>query len=227
MRSFRILGDVSRAPAAKLLAPTHSNLAALSQARIRQLMLRAAAGIVGAGFGQHLLAANPVPTSHKVIGWLVIALATVQITAFLLRPSEVCPSAGHWMMRRSELVRVWISPLVFALAELMFDKMAAHSEHSSARHGGSMHGSQTFMHGPWRYRSSCRREEVSRVGCLRINAMQDRSIIRAFWPTTGVRTAQQSRLRPLFNVYHRWTAAAPRVSPSPTCSSGCTWPERR
>ena len=46
-------------------------------------------GVVGAGFGQHLLAANPVPTSHKVIGWLIVALATLQITAFLLCPSKV------------------------------------------------------------------------------------------------------------------------------------------
>ena len=47
------------------------------------------AGVVGAACGQHLLAANPVPTSHEAIGWLVVALTTMQLFAFLLRPPLV------------------------------------------------------------------------------------------------------------------------------------------
>ena len=45
--------------------------------------------MVGASFGQYLLAANPVPTSHEAIGWLVVALTTLQLFAFLLRPPLV------------------------------------------------------------------------------------------------------------------------------------------
>ena len=46
---------------------------------------------------------------------------------------------------------------------------------------------------------------IPQIECLPFNAINDRSAIRASCSMTGVQSAQGSRLRPLFNVYHRWT----------------------
>ena len=46
--------------------------------------------MIGASFGQRLYDRGlAIPTSHRVIGWLVVALVTLQLTAFALRPSLV------------------------------------------------------------------------------------------------------------------------------------------
>jgi hypothetical protein len=44
---------------------------------------------VGVAFGQHLYDTSPVPNYHKVIGWVVWALVTVQLSAFIIRPPLV------------------------------------------------------------------------------------------------------------------------------------------
>ena len=46
--------------------------------------------MIGVSFGQRLHEHGlPIPTSHRVIGWIVVALVTLQLTAFAIRPSLV------------------------------------------------------------------------------------------------------------------------------------------
>jgi len=165
----------------------------------------AAPGVVGAGFGQHLLATNPVPTSHKVIGWLVVALATLQISAFLLRPSEVClPAEGPWMKRKTRAMSCL--PML----------CSRHAGRARVPQSGSvplvlvmivtLHGLQACRHGPSQRWSSCGYEELSH-GLRVCTSMQSRTAVPIvhLGLKTGIQPPQGSRLRPLFNVYHRWT----------------------
>ncbi len=59
-------------------------------AAMTRLTASVCAGVIGASFGQRLYDRGlAIPTSHRVIGWLVVALVMLQLTAFALRPSLV------------------------------------------------------------------------------------------------------------------------------------------
>ena len=104
-----------------------------------------AAGVIGVSFGQRLYDRGLIiPTSHRVIGWIVVALVTLQLSAFAVRPSLVrakCPQQAlpdqEMLLYRCEFLRIATmgSPRQLLLAWFILHlrtMLAAHAERPSS-----------------------------------------------------------------------------------------------